>query len=672
LLEPTSSWVGPGSICTTDGDCLPASQTPTPTPTNTQTPTNTETPTQTPSQTPTEPYDVYLFEDCCNPSNQFRIENVPGSLIVGQVWSINTAGFIGCATVIPYSVTGPLYSGGIFTGPQVDCVSCGVCPSPTPTTTPTPTNTPTNTQTPTNTPSQGCSSTYCLRTTLPSLSGYSGNYAQMGTYNSRFYYEGDGTNFGVIYYTGDRWCLSDSLGGTCLLEGSYPCYSECPDISANLFNSGICPTPTPTPQNCSPFNFNAYFDCDWEPVPTPTSIDCEDTSFVVTAIPSTPTPTPTSVCNVGVSFSICSYVNTTQTPTPTPTITLTKTCEVEGQVSFVMLDETFNCVSVKVLSDCVTGQEYYVTDSLIYNEIVVTTGITMSAVINGNNVCVTYLRDDSNMSSNAVVSEISQIFAGCSNCLPDPTPTPTPTSSVTPTKTPTNTPTPTKTSTPNASPSQTPTKTPTSTPNYVYVYRECVLRNGKYREIIQTVKVPFVGTVGTTFRDLDNNCWSYMGAFGPSYIPNTSIVTPINFTGNYFANVPTTTYVSCLACTPIVENNTINWYFQNNLTAFAPNITNPSLTMTQVVNGNVKVSTNTYGNGTFTTNSGNLQIVASFIYANNSGSINNIRIAIGSSSGATNYGVKDIPQPGVGQTYLLNVSPYIPESGNIYVTITTY
>jgi len=668
-------------------------QTPTPTitdtPTQTPTPTNTKTPTPTPTPTvtPTEPYDVYLFEDCCDPTNQFRVQNVPGSLNVGQVWSINTVGFIGCATVISYSATGPLYDGGIFTGPQVDCNTCIVCPSSTPTQTPTntptptitPTNsvcsclqvdstlvncatgntntalnnvvniqytdcsgnpqtyiqtfpasyfylctqsgvinlvtfyrddvqynsstpltngwipfsptepytigytnygicfgdpcgpgvtpTPTKTPTPTVTPSAGsCNSTYCLRTTLPSLSGYSGNYVQGSTYNTKYTYSGNGVSTGVIYYTGDRWCLSTSLGGTCLLEGAYPCYSECPDISANLFSSGPCPTPTPSPINCDIFNFNAYFDCDWEPIPTPTpSVPCDEVNFDVTSMVLTPTPTPTSDCNTGVSFSICSYVNTTPTPTLTPTITLTKTCDVQGQVSFVMLDETFSCVSVKVLVDCTSGTEYYVNDSLVYNGVPVVTGMTMSAVINGSNLCVTYDRDDSNISSNSNLTSINQLYSICGNCFPNPTPTPSITPTQTTTNTPTNSPTPTKTPTPGLSPTTTPTitptptitktqtptmtKTPTQTPSYVYVYQSCypISPNSVPTQIIQTVNSTIATINGQVFKDNSGNCWTYLGRQASTYIPPIGVL-PITYSGNYFASAYTTIYTTCTEC----------------------------------------------------------------------------------------------------------------------------
>jgi hypothetical protein len=396
------------------------------------------------------------------------------------------------------------------------------------------------------------------------LSGYSGNYVQGSLYNTKYTYSGDGVSTGVIYYTGDRWCLSTSLGGTCLLEGSYPCYSECPDISANLFSSGPCPTPTPSPVNCDIFNFNAYFDCDWEPIPTPTpSVPCDEVNFDVTSMVLTPTPTPTSDCNTGVSFSICSYNNTTPTPTTTPTLTLTKTCDVQGQVSFVMLDETFSCVSVKVLVDCTSGVEYYVTDSLVYNGVPVVTGMTMSAFINGSNLCVTYDRDDSNISSNSNLTTINQLYSICSYCFSNPTPTPSITPTQTTTNTPTNTSTPTNTPTPGLSPTTTPTitptptitktqtptmtKTPTQTPSYVYVYQSCSGQDVLATQVIQTVQSPITILVGSTFKDSNGICWSYLGQFGSNYIATIGY-TPLTYSGNYFASAYPTVYTDCVTC----------------------------------------------------------------------------------------------------------------------------
>ena len=554
------------------------------------TPTPTPTPTPTVTPTATEPYDIYLFQDCCDPSNQFRFENVPGTLNVGEVWNILHPLFSGCATVITYSIVGPIYSSGTFTGPYLDCATCGICPSPTPTPTntqtptPTPTITPTNTQTPTVTPTNTqtptvtptvtltpglCPPVYCLRTNLPSLSGYSGNYTKISIYNGKDYYDGDGVNFGTIYYTGDRWCLSTSLGGSCLLEGSYPCDTNCPDISANLFNVGICPTPTPTITNTVTFDFVAYFDCDIPPTPTPptSTIPCDVVDFEITSTLLPPTPTPTPVCNVGLSFSICSYTTVVPTPSITPTLTLTKTCDVQGQVSFVMLDETFTCTSVKVLVSCADNTEYYVANNLNYNGIPVVVGSTMLAVINGNYVCVTYDRDDSNISSNSYVTDVINLYGSCGDCSPTPTPTSTPTTTptptVTPTTTPTNTITPTVTPTPGLSPtptssvtptptltsSQTPTMTPTMTPtpNYVYVYEACPEQAPIPTQVIQTIQSPIANTVGQTFKDSNGICWLYLGQFNNTYIPTIGYQS-INYNGDYFASAYPTTYIDCEDC----------------------------------------------------------------------------------------------------------------------------
>jgi hypothetical protein len=539
-----------------------ATSTPTETPTQTpsETPTNTPTVTNTQTPTPTEPYDIYLFEDCCDPLNQFRIQNVPGSLIVGQVWDINNVDFTGCATVLSYSAIGPVYDGGTFVGPYVDCNTCGVCPSPTPTQTSTPTQTPTNTTTPTVTPTIGtCSSIYCFRTTLPSLSGYNGNYTQTGTYNSNYYYEGDGIEFGVVYYTGNQWCLSDSLGGTCLLEGSTPCYSLCPDISANYFNGGICPTPTPSSVNCEDFDFNAYFDCDWEPLPTPSpSVNCDDVDFDVTSFGLTPTPTPTGyACSgTGISFSVCEYNSVTSTPTPTPTITITKTVDVQGQATFVMLEELFSCVNVKVLVDCETGDELYTNDDLIYSGTPVSVGITMSVIINNTLMCVTYSGTSNSISSNCNVDEIIALSSSCGTCnlFPSPTPTVTPD----PTPTPTVTPTTTMLMT-----------TPTPTPNWVYVYQTCepISVQGKIIEVIQTVKAGNL-TDGLVFQDQQGTCWTYMGRYDTNYIA-LSTVTVITYSGNYFGSLSfgsNNTFQYCINCLTIAAQG-VQWFGNYNPTA---------------------------------------------------------------------------------------------------------
>lgn len=501
-----------------------------------------------------------------------------GSVLYANV-NEDTA-FFGAA----YLYNGECYSFVEFSGPggpnfgDPDFDDCSFCvPTPTPTNTPQPTPT----QTPTVSPSpSACAFTdFCFYTTLPSFSGYNGNYEVAGNYNSRLYYSGDGITYAVIYYTGNYWCLSTSLGGTCLLRGSYPCNSQCPDISANDFEGGICPTPTPTGVDCSIFNFNAYFDCDWEPLPTPTpSIACDDVNFIIDSIGVTPTPTPSgNFCSgVGINFSLSGFTSTTPTVTLTPSVTLTRTVSIGGSVTFEMLDETFSCVSAKVLTDCGTGEEFYTTDSLSFAGTPVLIGMTMFVQVNGVNRCVIYSRDDNNLSSNSNIGTIVQIYSSCEFCSTIPTPTPTTTS--TPTNTPTSTagitpsvtrtqtptpsitstvgttppPTPTQTRTPTATNTPTPsiTASPSATPNFLYVYQSCNRiggGRGTITQVIQTQPVSFPIAVNETFKDNDANCWYYVGQFNTSYIPSPK-VTPINYGGNYFTGVPSQTYSNCETC----------------------------------------------------------------------------------------------------------------------------
>ena len=607
-----------------------------------------------------------------------------------------------------YLYNGECYAFVEFSGPGgpdlgapqfANCVSCLLAPTPSATAiylTPTPTPTVSST------PGTCSATTFCLNTTLITLSGYSGNYASTGLYyNTKLYYSGDGINYGVIYYTGDRWCLSSSLGGTCLLEGASPCYSVCPDISANFFVPGICPTPTPTPINCDTFNFSAYFDCDWEPIPTPTpSVACDDLDFIFDSFGVTPTPSVTQDCSgLAVSFSLSAYTSTTPSITPTPTVTLTKTVGVQDTVEFEMLNNSVVCEYVKVLVSCEDGTEYYVTDDLLWYDVPVVSGTTFLAVIDGEYICVTYTGDNNLISSNSNVDFIDSIYGECGSCFNLPSTTPTATLTPTPTLTPTNTPTPTVTKSPGTSQTPTPsitatqtktptrtptqTKTPTPTPNYLYVYRSCSTIDGKYSEIAQTIQVPFITTIGRTFR-YGGYCWSYIGRFTSPYIPeDLSVVTLTTISGNYFASAPAISYSTCSACVPPVESNTITWSFSNQLQAYTPNITNPNLTITQQSTGIVKVNTNSFSNGVFNTNSGYLNILVSFIYtlAFNQGSIGVVAIVVGPNPGGDSYGRLEIPNPTSGTNYTLSLlttnpppddAPYFSASGNIYVTIITY
>jgi len=391
---------------------------------------------------------VFSFEDCCPPYDQFNVLINTGSYNENSIYHLSTDIFSGCATCITYnsSLTN-IYTANVVTGPFIDCDNCFISESVSCT--------------------GGCSQTeYCLNAGLL----YDGNYITAGFYNGNSFYTG-GTTVGYIYFDNSRWCLSDTLGGTCILFGKSPCNTECPDLCDEL-SSGICiPTPTPTYNPCDTVDFNALFNCDFPensqtPTPTPSNSPTP-----------TPTITPTSTSNCGtLTMTLSSSTfgpSATLTPTPTPTIPLKDLC-FYGNTTYDLLDDVFVCNKTKKLVDCEFGYEYYVNESfalLGYNKVNI--GDVLS--VNFSNVgtsCVIY-QGLSDNSSNITLKEIFGQYGNCDDCLsPEPTQTMTPTLTQTPTLTRTQrlTPTPTLTqtltqtltTTPNAT--YTPTSTPTQTP----------------------------------------------------------------------------------------------------------------------------------------------------------------------------------------------------------------
>jgi hypothetical protein len=617
----------------------------TPTNTPSETPTNTPTPTvtPTPSLTPPPAGIVVQFIDC-DSGIIFRFAGPLQSLTLGSTYLITgSTEFEGCATYTANTNTGPLFNAvGVTFTEILDCAeticprvgkkaalllrcgtgtvfyalidedtafpggtyiyngvcyyfeefsgpggpylegpisnSCETCiPEPTPPVSPTPT--------PSNALVNPCAqTTFCLDTTYSPLSGLTGTYNWYGGYYNCYpYYEGGNVEYGFIFWNETNWCLSSYLGGPCLIRGAYPCFSICPDLDANIFTPGAC-APTPTPAvDCTVLNFEAYFDCDI--TPTPTSANCDVFGFTFSGTSVTPTPTPSpQYCNsIGIDFSLSAYTsNTVATPTPTPTVTPTIPVTFSGSATFEVIQNQFICASVKVLLDESTGTEYYTSDALVFNGIPIVIGITIAATINGENLCLTYLRNDSNYSSNSTVQNIFGIYgsyAACSN-VPSQTPTNsatptstvTPTNTVTPTVTPTNSVTPTMTNTPGLTqtptpsitgtltptptitPSVTPTQsiTPTLTPSpmtYVYVYESCQpLQFNPYlnNQIIQTLQLPNI-EINQTFKDSLGNCWNYLGQFISSYVPPINVVAT-RWDGNYFTTIGSIVYSNCSEC----------------------------------------------------------------------------------------------------------------------------
>jgi hypothetical protein len=388
------------TACTAVYVCLPVS----PTPTSTQTPTNTLTPnasvtptrapfltpTRTPNQTGT-PFSTVAPTRTPFVTRTQTGTPLPSPFPFPQPSPQNTPGETGTPTPTPTNTNTP-------TNTITPSITPSNTPSNTPTKTPLPSfgvtqnPTPTQTSTPTNTPTvtsnTACTQTsYCIFTGLSAFTNYDGTYYNYGIYDGfSLFYAPDTSAQGVIYYsTGEtRWCLSTLPGGSCLLFGTSPNTSLCPDLDSSYFNT-LCPTPTPSNTGlCETFSFEAIFDC----ISTGTTPTAAAT-ITPTKTP-TNTPTPTNNCagkSVTVSAVNFSYFAITPTPSTSP-INTSQNCLVTGNTEFSIFNSSFVSNLNKLLTDCTTGKNYIISSSLPFN-----TGATFNAIIDGIGVCVTYVSD---------------------------------------------------------------------------------------------------------------------------------------------------------------------------------------------------------------------------------------------------------------------------------------
>jgi hypothetical protein len=268
---------------------------------------------------------------------------------------------------------------------------------------------------------------------------YNDTYAIGGLYNNKGYYSGVTSGNFMYYSSGEtRWCLSSSLGGSCVQFGPYGSISNCPDFDDTVMYNGACVTTTTTTDPCATFNFDAIFDCLVPESPTPTP------SNTPTPTP-TPSPSPSNPCGGrGMSVTSSGYTPTptpTMTPTPTPSPQVTRPCNFSGEVIFNAFSEYMQCANSKKFKDCFTGIDYYTSG------VVLVSGTTApkenyvyNAVINGQGYCVIYeglYENISGVDNITLTSEVGSYLNGaCLDCLPNLTQTPTPTPTSTPTPTP--------------------------------------------------------------------------------------------------------------------------------------------------------------------------------------------------------------------------------------------
>jgi hypothetical protein len=163
-------------------------------------------------------------------------------------------------------------------------------------------------------------------------------------------------------------------------------------------------------------SFDAFFDIDYVPLPTPT-LTVTDLEFDVSSIPITPTPTPTQTGEfiTGLSFKL-SRISENILPSQTPTMTLTPTNKVSvyGKVNFEIVDPIFPCGQVALLLDCSTGQQYYVADIPMFNNVALVPGFYLKAYINNSIKCVEFVMILTTYTTNATLNRVISIHNSCS------------------------------------------------------------------------------------------------------------------------------------------------------------------------------------------------------------------------------------------------------------------
>lgn len=522
--------------------------------------------------------------DCntCSGSIPYTID-LSGTVLDGVYYLVLNSGEEGCFDCTSTINIGS-YTATTITGPYVDCPNCEMeypSPTPTPTSTPTPTitetptNTPTTTPTPTPTPTipDLCvESDFCLYGTGTILDD---SYVLAGIYDGHSYFSGS-TNSYYIYFnlTNQQWCLSSSLGGSCLMFGKSPCYSNCPDLCSDYFVSGVCPTPTPTPTPACDINFEAIFDCEYIPTPTPTP------TSTITPTPSV-TPTQTNICFLTIDFEVTSY---SPTPTPTPTITpsnspeVTRPCNFSGDVSYNIVDGIIECPFSSVFQNCNTGTLYYTINNIIVpnSNVTLEKFMVFEALVNGNSECIFYMGVDSTtIGSDVIVLQFGPYgysnLGDCSLCEPSPKPSPSPSNTLTPTPTPTLTPTVT---------------IPSGT---YFVYSKCDDNAVIPTFLVQTLPALTI-IPGEIIKDIITGiCWKFeYSTTNPQINPSYNI---INYLGNYLSNVYNYIFPTCEDC----FYNCTQWYWDV-ITPNALFLTNPTLTWIDC-SGNTQIVTPGFSKG---------------------------------------------------------------------------
>ena len=124
--------------------------------------------------------------------------------------------------------------------------------------------------------------------------------------------------------------------------------------------------------------------------------------------------------------------------------------------------------------------------------------------------------------------------------------------------------------------------------------------------------------------------------------------------------------------TPTPPTSVLSWVFEEQMGAGFANIEFEELVITQVDTGAQLLRSTALGSGSVGFAPGFINIYSSFTYRNNVGSLNNLELTFGTTSGDDTYGRLAIPNPADLTFYELDVTVYLPASGNLYATFDTY
>lgn len=522
---PTSTLTNTPTISSTVTSTPSLSLTQTPTQTSSLTPTVTN--TLTPS--PTSGLVSAIFSNCC--TGEIIYARTYSWIEFGSQLTAISGGT--CFQFVEYDGSNQGV-GYIIDFQYVNCPSClnaNPC-----VTTPTPSVTPSVTPTPIFCDETSfistltdCYDEFCIDNLEGTNSIYNGTYSLVVSselYNLPYYQNTVGSGF--VYFKVNKWCLSNSPGGECIIQGPNNPLNPCPSFHESLFYSGECITTTTTTDPCNVIDFQAIFNCDVPVV----------TASVSPSVTPTPSLSPYVDPCLNLGLTATTYITTTTTQpvsTPTPTQSPQPPISILGSVEFEICCSDFICPEVYKIKNCSNQINYFTSQRLVdSNGISVLTGQTFDATIEGQRYCFEYLGRELG-SPNIFIDSINEIFNNCELCLITPTPTVTPTSNVfTSTPTPTNTITPTKSS---------------DLTNKIYVYSVCPPVTTAYDLIIQTIKVTGVSDNQVFRTGVGQTCYTYLGEYNQgSYFVNPSL-NALEYSGNFFGNInPYYVFESCNQC----------------------------------------------------------------------------------------------------------------------------